>query len=193
MLFVPEIRVERRDRKNSIVYLAGFMGSGKSTIGPILANTIGYGFEDVDRVIERSQGAPVNVVFLQQGEERFRVIEHSVLLDLSRRTRLVIALGGGTIVEKENRDIIESSGIVVYLKSSSEGIYKRVRNRSDRPLLLKPDGTRLNDDELRTRIIELHREREPYYSFADVTISVDNKDVGLTVDEIVKLISHILT
>ncbi len=184
--------VERRERKKSLVYLAGFMGSGKSTIGPILANTIGYGFQDIDRAIEQLHGQSVNSLFFQQGEERFRALEHSVLVEVSTKSKMVVALGGGTIVDQQNRTIVESSGVIVYLKSTPESIYKRVRNRSDRPLLLNPDGTRLTDDELKLRIAELYREREPFYSIADVIVSVDMKDVGPTVDEIVQRISHIL-
>jgi len=178
----------RRER----IYLTGFMGSGKSTIGPILANTIGYDFADIDRTIERTIGKSVNEIFLESGEDRFRSLERELVASLSARPRLVIALGGGTIMDAENFRLITASGIVVYLKSTPEQIFRRVHRRDDRPMLRDQAGDRLDEDRLRERINHLYRLREPVYAQADFIVLTGDRRVGLTVDEIVRiLLPHI--
>jgi len=178
----------RRER----IYLTGFMGSGKSTIGPILANTIGYEFVDIDRSIERAAGKSVNQIFLESGEDRFRSLERELVVSLSARPHLVIALGGGTIMDAENFRRIMASGIVVYLKSTPEQVFRRVYRREDRPVLRDQAGERLDDDRLRERIDNLYRLREPVYAQADFTVHTGERRVGLTVDEIVRiLLPHI--
>jgi shikimate kinase len=168
------------------------MGSGKSTIGPILANTIGYEFVDLDRAVERLVGKSVNEIFLESGEEQFRALERSLVTELRLRKKLVISLGGGTMVDSDSFSAISNSGIVVYLKSTPEQIYRRVHHREDRPVLRHKDGTRLTDEQLRERIDELYRIREPVYAKADFTIIAGEKKVGITVDEIVRSLSPIL-
>ncbi len=168
------------------------MGSGKSTIGPILANTIGYEFLDVDRAVERTEGKSVNQIFLESGENSFRTLERSLIAEIQHRKKLVVSLGGGTMVDKENFNIITDSGIVVYLKSTPEQIFRRVQHRQDRPILRRKDGSRLTDAELRARIDELYQLREPVYAQADFTIIINEKRVGVTVDEIVRCLAPIL-
>lgn len=174
----------QRDR----IYITGFMGSGKSTIGPILANTLGYDFADVDRVVEKSEGRSVGEIFREQGEAYFRERELQALLALSIRPHMVISLGGGTLVQPEAFRIIRSSGILVYLKMSPEEVMRRLQHRTDRPLLLDAEGERLPEDQLRARIEKLYVERSPLYEAADVVVTTDETRVGMTVDRIVKLI-----
>jgi shikimate kinase len=176
----------QRDR----IYLTGFMGSGKSTIGPILANTLGYEFADVDRVVEKSEGRTVSEIFREMGEAYFRGKELQSLLALSVRPRTVISLGGGTLVQAEAFRVIRSTGILVYLKMSPEEVMRRLQHRTDRPLLLDAEGERLPEDELRARIERLYAERSPLYEAADVVVATDETRVGMTVDRIVKLIRH---
>jgi shikimate kinase len=171
------------------IYLTGFMGSGKSTIGPILANTIGYEFADVDRAVERAVGKTVNEIFLESGEDRFRLLERDILARLAVRSRLVIALGGGTIMDEENFRLVTGTGIVVYLKSSPEQLFRRVHRRDDRPVLRDREGQRLDDERLRQRIQDLYQLREPVYAQADFTVLTGERRVGLTVDEIVRRLS----
>jgi shikimate kinase len=171
------------------IYLTGFMGSGKSTIGPILANTIGYEFADIDRTVERSVGKTVNEIFLESGEDRFRALEREILVTLAVRTRLVIALGGGTIMDEANFRLVAGTGIMVYLKSTPEQLFRRVCRRDDRPVLRDTEGERLDEDRLRQRIEELYRLREPVYAQADIIIQTGDRRVGLTVDEIVRRLS----
>ena len=179
----------RKDR----IYLTGFMGCGKSTIGPILANTIGYDFVDVDRRIEQMEGKSINEIFTEKGEKHFRELERRVLLEVCSLPRRVISLGGGTMTVAENLEVILATGLVVYLKITPEQLFHRLRHRSDRPLLRTEDGGRLGDEDLRSRIQLLYEAREPLYSRADIVIPTDGKKLGLTVDAIVKRLTGLIT
>ena len=165
------------------------MGSGKSTIGPILANTIGYEFVDIDRCLEEAVGMSVTRIFQEHGEPYFRQQERRLVAELSRRVRTVISLGGGTLGDAQNFSAITSSGIVVYLKVSPEKLFERLNHRDGRPLLTSTQGERLGPEALRERIQLLYNEREPVYAKADFTIVTDETRVGVTVDSIVKLLS----
>jgi shikimate kinase len=180
--------IVRRDR----IYLTGFMGCGKSTIGPILANTIGYNFVDVDKHIEQLDGRSINEIFSVEGEKRFRDLERAVLLKVSALPRTVISLGGGTMTIAENLELILGTGLVVYLKITPEQLFHRLRHRSDRPLLRGADGNQLSDDELKARIQHLYEARESLYARANIVVPTDGTKLGLTVDNIVKRISGLI-
>lgn len=181
-----------KEGKNTLVFLTGFMGSGKSTIAPIVANTLGYEFLDIDGEIERLIGKSVAEIFQTEGEEYFRMIERSILREMSEREGCVISLGGGTITNVENLALVKSSGVLVYLKSTPDQIFKRMKAKTDRPMLLAPDGSRLGRDDLYRRIEVLLAARELFYAQADVTIMSDEKRVGATVDEVVKHIKSLI-
>lgn len=176
------------DRKERI-YLTGFMGSGKSTIGPILANTIGYDFADVDHVIEEREGKSVSEIFQESGEEYFRTLERRILGEILRKKHLVVSLGGGTIADPANFHVVSGSGIIVYLKTTPEQIFRRLHHKRDRPILTDIRGELLSREELRRRIQDLFAKREPFYSQADITVTTDEQRVGITVDRIVKKLS----
>ena len=181
------------DTREQRIYLTGFMGSGKSTIGPILANTIGYDFVDVDRTIEKEAGKSVDQIFLEDGEAHFRRLEGALISGLRSRSHLVVSLGGGTIADPDNLRDMKTSGILIYLKATPDQIFKRLHHKNDRPSLKDPHGERLSDEQLRVRIQELYRKREPLYSQADIVIRTDERKVGVTVDQIVKKLSFHLT
>jgi shikimate kinase len=171
------------------VYLIGFMGSGKSTIGPILANTIGYDFLDVDRIIEGNEGMSIREIFQSKGEEHFRRCEREIVRETCTRSRIVVSLGGGAVVDPESFRQIKTAGVVVYLKLTPEQIFQRLRNKSDRPMLLGPTGEKLAEEDLRVRILRLYREREQTYALADIVLQTDESKLGLTVDRLVKKLS----
>lgn len=176
--------------KNQVVYLTGFMASGKSTIGPILANTIGWDFKDIDREIEANCQMKVTEIFQSEGEEYFRSIERQVLKDLSERKEIIIALGGGTIADDENIKVIKNSGLLIYLKSSPSMAYLRLRYKRDRPALLFEGDDEPSRDEFIERINLLLNKRKKYYEQSDFTIDTDNLAVGRTVDKLAKYILH---
>jgi shikimate kinase len=179
--------VKEKDlQRKSLIYLAGFMGSGKSTIGPILANTLGFEFVDIDKFVERKTEKRIIDIFATDGEQAFRSIERSTLLEVATRDHCVISLGGWTIANEENFRLIRESGIIVYLHLTPEEIVHRVHHRSDRPLLTGANGGKLPVDEIQQRVQELLKRREQFYDRADVVIHADRKQVGATVDEIVR-------
>jgi len=176
-----------RDRpRKSLIYLAGFMGSGKSTIGPILANTLGFDFVDVDRSVERKAEKKVIDIFASGGEQAFRAIERAALEEVAQMDHCVVSLGGGTIASEENFQLIHQSGIIVYLQLPPDEILQRVHHRTDRPLLMDESGATLSKEAMEQRIQELLARREAFYARADLVIRTDKKRVGTTVDEIVR-------
>ena len=164
------------------------MGSGKSTIASVLAQTLGYEFIDIDKEAETKSRQTIAEIFHTRGEEHFRALEHDILQTVSKRTGCVISLGGGTIINEQNLHLIKSSGLLVYLHASVEQIFQRVRLTTDRPLLKSPDGSQLDNEDLFSRIRVLLDARKPFYEQADLTIMTDDEGVGAAVAEIVKYI-----
>ncbi|MDI6803473.1 MAG: shikimate kinase [Bacteroidota bacterium] len=178
--------------KKDLIYFTGFMAGGKSTIGLIVANTLGYAYTDIDKEIETRSGKKVTEIFAELGESYFRELETQVLSEISKLPRHVISLGGGTIINPKNLKIIKSNGLLLYLKSGSENIFKRLRYKTDRPVFMDKDRKWLRDSELKDKIKMLMETREPFYQQSDLTFLTDNKPVGVTVDEIIKRIKPLI-
>jgi shikimate kinase len=178
--------LDQQNTKKGLVFLTGFMGSGKSTIGPILANTLGWEFVDIDKWIESKTDRKIVDIFSATGEQAFRVLEQQTLRELLARNECVISLGGGTLANEENFESIRNNGVIVYLQLSSDNLLERVKYRTDRPMLKDPRGKPLQGENLKERIDELLQVRERYYSQADIIIPADAMKVGPTVDAIVK-------
>ena len=174
--------------KKKIYYLTGFMASGKSTIGPILANTLGWNFFDLDKEVENQEGMKVVEIFDRNGESYFRKVETELLMNLSEKDEAIISLGGGAIASEENFKIIKSSGKIIYLKSSPEMAYKRLRFKRDRPAFIFEGEEIPSKEQFLERINKLLDERKKYYEQADFIIDTDNQTVGKTVDIIAKYI-----
>ncbi|MDD5226480.1 MAG: shikimate kinase [Candidatus Omnitrophica bacterium] len=121
------------------VYLIGMMGSGKTVTGKILADQLDYAFVDLDAEIQVKEGCSIPEIFAGPGEPYFRSTESSVLEHFSKKTRQVIATGGGIVLNEENVRRMKMTGKVVLLKASAESLWQRVRYSKDRPLLNKPD------------------------------------------------------
>lgn len=177
---------------NNLIYLTGFMGSGKSTIGPILANTLGFSFVDIDNEIINLAGKPIKEIFAEHGEQYFRDLEHKILKEVSIRKKTVVSLGGGTITFERNSNIIKSTGILVYLKSELGYLYKRLKWKKDRPLLINAENNSPGTDPLQRTIETLIKVREPFYNQAEVKIFTSGKKIGTTVDELVLLLKPYL-
>ncbi len=176
-----------------IIYLAGFMTSGKSTIGPILANVFGWNFKDLDAVIETAEKKTIVEIFESKGEEYFRNVEHNHLKKLSTEKRLILSLGGGTMASDRNLVILKKTGKTIYLKSSPKMIYQRIKNKIDRPIfrdLVLSENSKPQD--FIDRIDYYLQQREPYYLEADIHINTDESSIGVTVDKLAKLLSRVI-
>lgn len=172
---------------NTIIYLNGFMASGKSTIGPILANTLGWEFYDLDKVIEEEMGKKIVDIFKDEGEKFFREKETETLRRLSQMHDAVISLGGGTSIHNNNLDIITKTGKIVYLKASPEALYKRLRFKRDRPMF-NAEQEQDSREKFKAKINQLLSQRSPFYEKADLVINTDDYPLGLTVDKIAKIL-----
>ncbi len=164
------------------------MASGKSTIGPILANTLGWNFYDLDKLIEEATGKSVRKIFEENGEDYFRKFETETLKKTSKLENYIIALGGGTVANQINLEIIKSSGYLIYLESSPEETYKRLRFKRDRPALLFDGEDEPTKTEFLEKINSLLQKRINYYNQADLKINTDNCQVGRTVDKLTHII-----
>lgn len=171
----------------SRIYLTGFMGSGKSTIGGILANVLGYAFEDLDGTIAERTGQSVQDFFSSRGEGAFRALETDVLHATAQRDRLVVATGGGALARPDNMAWARAHGMVVYLALHHDSLVERLRHLAvPRPLLLGPGGERLSPEALRARAVTLLREREPVYRRAHIMVQTDALSVGQSVEAVAR-------
>jgi shikimate kinase len=165
--------------KYSRVYLIGFMGAGKTTIGRQLAKKLRWKFIDLDRAIEEGEHRQVSEIFREQGEPQFRTIEQHYLKEVSSSNRAVIALGGGTYIDPQNRTVADKSGLTVWLKVSFAKVADRV----------KMDGTRPKFDN-REEAERLYQKREPYYALAKLHVSTDDGTPESVADEIIGVIKQ---
>ena len=174
--------------KNNIIYITGFMGSGKSTIGPILANSLGWNFMDIDEIIEKELGKKIKDIFKEEGEQYFRKIETELISKISKLDEVVVSLGGGTIASNDNLRKLQESGKIIYLKNSPEEIYERLKYKLDRPLFQTDDNIPLNKEEAMKRIRDLLNYREQFYNQADIILDMQKLSLGNAVDYLIKLI-----
>ena len=155
------------------IFLIGPMGSGKTTIGKQLAKKFGLDFYDCDHELEKLTGASVNLIFDLEGEAGFRLRETQLLKQLTEKTGVLIATGGGTVCKEENRRLLRSRGLVVYLKTSIDNQLKRLSKDKSRPLLQAEDRTQ--------RLLDLAEARNPLYdATADLVFSTRNSSVYAT-------------
>jgi shikimate kinase/3-dehydroquinate synthase len=159
------------------IFLVGLMGSGKTTVGRALAKKLNKRFVDSDHEIEARTGASIPLIFEIEGEESFRQREAEVIRDLTAQQDIVLATGGGAILNPESRAYLKSRGTVVYLRASINSILQRTSHDKTRPLLQTADP--------RMRIEELARQREPYYSeVAHITVETGRPNVQWLVQAI---------
>ena len=155
------------------IFLIGPMGSGKTTIGKHLAKIFGLQFYDCDHELERLTGATVSLIFDLEGEAGFRVRENQLLKQLTAKRGVLIATGGGVVCNEENRRLLRSQGLVVYLKTSIENQLKRLNKDKSRPLLQADDRIQ--------RLKDLAETRNPLYeATADLVFSSRNSSIHAT-------------
>lgn len=156
----------------------GLMGSGKSTLGAALAQKLGLEFVDIDTEIEAKTGLQISEIFAQKGEGFFREVESQILKEFAEKSGQVISTGGGAVQKEENLRILKENSTVIYLKTSPEVLFERVKTNTSRPLLQ-------NAKPLET-LCELLEKREPNYKKADIIVATDGKTVDEIVNEIIK-------
>ncbi len=162
------------------IYLAGFMGSGKSTIGRLLAGRVGWRFVDLDQEIEAAAGMGISEIFETRGEPEFRRLEREMMLGhvraIERGRPAVVALGGGAIVQPENFALLENNGVTIWLDCPFETVRRRVAAASHRPLA--------RDMETLAR---LYAERRASYSRADYRIPIESDDPAAALEAMLRL------
>ena len=166
------------------VILTGFMGTGKTSLGKLLAQRLGRPFVDIDKKIEDDTQLSIPQIFERFGEEHFRALEKSAVLELSERRGLVIATGGGTIKDEENLQRLKSSGVLICLTTEPEEIFNRTARHGERPVL---DGG--GDERLET-IKKLLAERKKFYDRADYQVDTTEWSPIQIIDDICKYLRH---
>lgn len=168
------------------IYLTGFMASGKSTVGLIVANTIGYQFVDLDEIIQLAEGRSIQEVFRESGESYFRAAEARALRETEHYTSTVTALGGGTLITDAAYKMLPAGSTVVYLETKPAILARRLYyGRGTRPLMLDAEGNRLELAEVEARVVEMLRARERQYQRADISVRSGERPIGKTVDAVV--------
>ncbi len=166
------------DARKSNLVLLGFMGTGKSTVGRSAATQLGLDFIDMDDEIERRQGCAISEIFAREGEAAFRRYEHALALELGARQGLVIATGGGLVLDPSNTDALGRHGVLVRLCATVATILERVAQESHRPLLERPD---------RVQALEtLLRRREPLYAALPHQVVTDRRSPEDITAEVVR-------
>jgi shikimate kinase len=149
--------------------LIGFMGTGKSSVGRLVAEQLRFEFLDTDELIETRAGKSITELFAQHGEAAFRELERRLVTELAARAGTVISTGGGLPVDPANMASLKTHALVVCLWASPDRIFERVREQSHRPLLQEPDP--------RAKIRSLLAAREPFYRQADVLVNSESRSV----------------
>ena len=149
------------------LYLVGFMGTGKTTVGRALAQRIGFQLLDSDVEIERQQGKTVPEIFAEQGEPAFRELERAFIQNGHPPERCIVACGGGLVVQPGMLDLLKSKGVVVCLHASLETILKRTQGNKNRPLL--------NVEDPMERIRNLYAARENVYRHSGTLVLTDGR------------------
>jgi shikimate kinase len=170
--------------QNLNIYLIGMMGSGKSTIGQVLAKQIGYGFLDTDTSIERLTKQSISEIFTAVGEAEFRSIESQFLSEVSAYTKLVVSTGGGIVIKQENWGSLRQ-GVVVWLDVAENVLWQRLVGDTTRPLLQDPNP--------QAKLREILESRRSRYGEADLKISINQERPPADVAaEILQMIPTIL-
>jgi shikimate kinase len=165
---------------NRNIYLIGFMGTGKTTVGKLLAKNLRRPFVEMDEEIEKREGKKIVEIFSLYGESYFRKLEKEVLIQIAKENNLVVSCGGGLVCDEENLQILKSTGIVFLLEASPEVIYARTKHYAHRPLL--------NVENPRQRIEQLLKVRLPFYRQAHYSLDTST----FSPEQVVAKITQIL-
>lgn len=168
----------------SNIYLVGLMGAGKTTVGRQLAKRLGRPFYDSDHEIVERTGVPIPTIFEIEGEEGFRRREAQAIAELTAESDIVLATGGGVVLNPENRARLHDTGWVVYLNVPPALLFERTRHDRNRPLLRVPDPLK--------KLEELHRQRDPLYrEAAHTTVEGSHLVASGIVQHLLREFSHL--
>jgi shikimate kinase len=163
------------------IFLIGFMGAGKTTVGIALSEKVNLPVIDADKYLEEKQGKKINEIFEESGEEFFRSLETEVLKELSGKENTIITTGGGVVGKRENRELLKESGTVIYLSCLFESLWERLKQDQTRPLVSQNNKKQLH---------ELFQERASLYeSCSDIIINTEKKKVEQVIKDILVLFS----
>lgn len=160
-------------------FLVGLPGAGKSTLGRALARHLGYAFVDADQFLVQRTGVDIPTIFALEGEIGFRYRERAVIDELTQRQSVVLATGGGAVLNEQNRTALRERGRVVYLYATPDELYHRLRYDKGRPLLqVENPLAKLND---------LYAQRDPLYrEIADDIVDINGKTCTQAIDTLLK-------
>jgi len=158
------------------IFLIGFMGSGKSTVGKLLAEKLNLKFIDIDEEIEKQENKKIPQIFKENGEMYFRNLEKEKIKEFQNKKGYVVSTGGGLGADKENMEFMKKNGIVIWLDVSLDEVLNRCKNDPNRPLLNKP----LDD------LKKLYEKRKNVYSMAHTHIKTDEKNPKEITEEIIE-------
>jgi shikimate kinase len=162
------------------IYLVGFMGSGKSTVGRMLADEIGWRFADIDDDIENVEKRSITEIFTERGEEEFRTIESEAIRQRVRKIQsghpMVLALGGGAFIQQGNIDLLENNGVTIWLDADFPIVRRRVSMANHRPLARNTE-----------RFAELYQARREFYAKAEYRIEITEDNSRAALQEIMRL------
>ena len=165
------------------IFLVGMMGAGKTTVARLLAGRLNRPFIDSDQELEARCGVKVPVIFEIEGEEGFRAREAAVLDELTARSGIVLATGGGAVLRQENRERLGARGVVVYLRAQPRDLHMRTRHDKNRPLLATADPQK--------RLEELYEQRDPLYrEVADLVVDTGRQGVQILLKQILSTLAE---
>lgn len=164
-------------RKN--IFITGFMGTGKSTVAMALADKMNKKFIDMDILIEKKEGRSITDIFNDEGEPYFRKVERKVLKEIIKQNDLVIATGGGSLLNDKNYQLARKNSAIILLQANPEIIFNRLKEDSERPLLSEKNKL--------DRIKNLMEQREDKYSRFEYSVDTSNLTIAQVVNEIIKI------
>ena len=159
--------------------LTGMMGVGKSTIGKKIAKKLSYKFIDIDKLIEKHEGTSIEIIFKKKSEKYFRNLENVITLEMLKKEKLVISLGGGAFLNNAIRQAVKDSSVSFWLDINNNALIKRLRSSKKRPLLLKKN--------LNTTVMKIYKERKNTYNKANFRVKCDNLKPEIISNKIIKL------
>jgi len=161
------------------IILAGPMGSGKTTVGMIVAEKLGREFWDIDHMIEEKTGMSITRIFSERSESYFRMLEREIVKTITQKKNLVVAVGGGMTIPKENLSDLSGNGLIICLCASIGTLTNRLYESRCRPLLM--------GDNLEERISEILQERNPAYSKIELQLATDELSVETAANKVIEI------